>query len=85
MIEEIEQGFVWVVWDHPACGLDSMPLRAYRRECDAHASMGSGPHDDFYAKVMALIEDEKAYFFPTPDSNLEWVPLLAKDKSGAVG
>ena len=76
MIEDIEQGFVWVVWDHLA-----MPLRAYRRECEASSSMGTDPRDDIHAGLMALIEDDKAYFYPNPDSNLEWVPLLvAKDK-----
>lgn len=89
MIEDIEQAFVWIVWDHPAMGIESMPLRAYSRECDADASMGTNPLDDFYVGHMALIEDGRAYFFPNRDSNLECVPLCTqtsqKTTPGSVG
>ena len=75
-IDSLEQKIVWIVWDHPAMGIDSIPLRAYLSEADAHDSMGSYQHDDFYHKQIALIERDRAYFFPDDQSNLIWVPLI---------
>ena len=51
--------YAYIVYDHPAMGMDAGPVRAYRKERDAVQSMNGDNGDDGVVRKPCAIDEHR--------------------------